>query len=177
MQGPVRPVSFLIRPALSSLGQPPKLSPTLGPAHLTRSTGVRSRSRSCAVVGRAERGTPGVRTGARTTTFPDSLEGMGRDVQSTVPAPAPVQSGGSCTGFPPIRGRPTSRLFPFVGLDAIDAREQGIRLPRCRVRLIAPGLIQRLRFFCEDRAGDLFRSDVGLFLVGAREELDTVRPS
>lgn len=168
VQSPVGAISLLIRPALSSLGQPPEFPPALGPAHLTRSTGVRSGSRSTR--GSAKRGRPAVpgRARARPTTLLYRLERMGRHWQPAVP----VQTGRRRAGLPPVRA--ILAFFPLVGLDPIHARKERIRFPRSDVRFSVARLIKGLRLFGEDGGGHLIGGDVFLFFVGRGEEFHAV---
>jgi hypothetical protein len=45
------------------------------------------------------------------------------------------------------------------------------------MRLAAPWVVEGLGFFRENSVGDLFRGDIRLLFVGARKELNAVRPS
>lgn len=45
------------------------------------------------------------------------------------------------------------------------------------MRFVAPWVVEGLGFFSENSVGDLFRGDIRLLFVGARKELDAVRPS
>jgi hypothetical protein len=174
MQRPVSTVPLLIRPTLSSLRKTPELPPALGSAHLAGSTRIRSRSRSTSVNG-TERSRPSVRAGTRSSTFPKRLERMGRDGQGAIPTS--VETGRPHTRLPAIRGRPACSLFSLIGLDTIGAREQRVRLPRRRMRFAAARVVKGLGLFRENSVGDLFRGDIRLLFVGARKELDAVRPS